>query len=760
MKKITYITAPLAFVLQLIMNLRPIIQLMESNALLAALRFPLLLLLWAVFFASVILGFLTFMKSGNSPRMKMMEEPMSRFQNALTAFSSGDLTAEVNMDFNCVEDGLQLDNAWERVHRILCRSIEEFHAVTSTPIKRLCFTGDNSYHEGLVMGEQIEKYMKQGDHLLIVIPFFKQVLHALRAKGCASYFQQHNRGIRITAIVEGKGNGPETVKKLKEIWEKNSDIQGIYLTDGVTPAASAEWLKEAGLGNKVSLFAHDITEENIGIIKTGQLKSVLAEDFFAQTYNALMYLYNSLEDHWKPVSHKIYMSPIVVDQSNAALYWDDEKKEQRITEEQRDALVKPVEHKSRTAWDLGIVLPTAISFFVMGTKGANAAKKELEAMGCKVEIRDGFDGWENFGSCEAMEPHVRSLMNRKVHGYATAVFDRNLTPVVNEAVESGIQVTTYNSEPLNMREIILNVSENIQTLQGNSADLASSAEESSRANSQIVKVMNHIEESSSEQNKKVNATEEDLNQMNLVIKDVSGIVDSYSQAVERINVEAEKGVTQVQESSQSFQIMQRSMQDIDQQLQHLQEDMGRIRQIITTIDTFSTDTNVLAINASIQAARAGEQGKSFAVVATEIRKLSEKSSLATDQISHIIDDVLNGVKGVVEFSASNVEMVSSNSRRLDQVSAAFKVIRDHLEESSKSVKGIHEAVGKVSSSSGSIKEAMEQISKGNQGNMQSIQEISESLRELAEQSQELSKMAAEYKEMANSQERVISQLNY
>jgi len=733
---------------------------MEANPLWATLRFPVILLLWVLFFASVIAGFRLFMKSGNSPKMKMMEEPMSRFQHALTAFSSGDLTAEVNMDFNCIENELQLDDAWERVHKILCRSIEEFHAVTSNPIRRLCFTGDNSYHEGLVMGEQIEKNMKEGGHLLIVIPFFKQVLHALRAKGCASYFQQHNRGIKITAIVEGKGNGPETVKKLQEIWAKNSDIQGIYLTDGVTPLDSANWLAEEGLKNKVSLFAHDITEENIGLVKSGQLKCILAEDFFAQTYNAMMYLYNSLEDHWKPVSHKIYMSPIVVDSDNADLFWDEEKKEQRITDEQRDALVKPVEHKSKTAWDLGIVLPTAISFFVMGTKGAKAAKEKLESMGCKVEIRDAFDGWENFGAREAMEPHLRSLMDRKVHGFATAVFDRNVTPVVNEAIKAGIQVTTYNSEPLNMREIILNVSENIQTLQGNSADLASSAEESARANSQIVKVMNHIEESSNEQNKKVNDTEEDLDQLNKVIQDVSGIIDTYSQAVERINVEADKGVNQVQESNQSFQIMQRSMQDIDQQLQHLQEDMGRIRQIITTIDTFSTDTNVLAINASIQAARAGEQGKSFAVVATEIRKLSEKSSLATDQISHIIDDVLNGVKGVVEFSATNVDMVSSNSKRLDQVSAAFKVIRDHLEESSKSVKGIHEAVSKVSSSSGSIQQAMEQISQGNQGNLQSIQEISESLRELSEQSRELSKMAAEYQEMASSQERVISQLNF
>jgi methyl-accepting chemotaxis protein len=91
--------------------------------------------------------------------------------------------------------------------------------------------------------------------------------------------------------------------------------------------------------------------------------------------------------------------------------------------------------------------------------------------------------------------------------------------------------------------------------------------------------------------------------------------------------------------------LNRNMGDITESITKLSEENAHIIEILGTLDSITSQTNLLSLNASIEAARAGDQGKGFAVVATEIRNLSESSKQFTEQIH----DILNGVHGMTEM---------------------------------------------------------------------------------------------------------------
>ena len=88
-----------------------------------------------------------------------------------------------------------------------------------------------------------------------------------------------------------------------------------------------------------------------------------------------------------------------------------------------------------------------------------------------------------------------------------------------------------------------------------------------------------------------------------------------------------------------FQQFRHIIEHTSEQTSRLVGAVANITDITSNIRAISSQTNLLALNAAIEAARAGEQGRGFAVVANEVRELAERVSLATDEISHLSEDI-------------------------------------------------------------------------------------------------------------------------
>jgi len=116
---------------------------------------------------------------------------------------------------------------------------------------------------------------------------------------------------------------------------------------------------------------------------------------------------------------------------------------------------------------------------------------------------------------------------------------------------------------------------------------------------------------------------------------------------------------------------------VDQIVSHMLE-LGKKSQeigaVLDIVSELAEQTNILAINATIEAAGAGDAGKRFAIVAEEIRKLADRVGGSTKEVRVLIDDVRSAVNTTVMATETGSKAVDAGTRQFDDVASTFKQI--------------------------------------------------------------------------------------
>ncbi|MCL2657641.1 MAG: methyl-accepting chemotaxis protein [Betaproteobacteria bacterium] len=141
----------------------------------------------------------------------------------------------------------------------------------------------------------------------------------------------------------------------------------------------------------------------------------------------------------------------------------------------------------------------------------------------------------------------------------------------------------------------------------------------------------------------------------------------------------------------------------------LGQESQAISAIVKVIREIADQTNLLALNAAIEAARAGEQGRGFAVVADEVRKLSERTSASTQEISTLIDRILRGTEEAVTGMDSGVSQVKEGMVYAEQAGASIVNIRDSASRVIASVTSISHALEKQTAATTEIATNVDKI---------------------------------------------------
>ncbi len=242
----------------------------------------------------------------------------------------------------------------------------------------------------------------------------------------------------------------------------------------------------------------------------------------------------------------------------------------------------------------------------------------------------------------------------------------------------------------------------------------------------------HLAKAADNQTKEINAATESIVSMAASIEEVSGNAERSSD-VARHSVEvAHKGGEAVRRTIDGMNAIRETIQETSKRIKRLGESSQEIGNIVELINDIAEQTNILALNASIQASMAGEAGRGFAVVADEVQRLAERSTNATKQIEVLVRTIQADTnEAVVSMERSTTDVVGgallaeNAGAALDEIEQVSNQIASLVQNISSSARQQASSAADVTRRTSRLREIGEQTGQATSATAASISKLSQ-----------------------------------
>lgn len=221
-----------------------------------------------------------------------------------------------------------------------------------------------------------------------------------------------------------------------------------------------------------------------------------------------------------------------------------------------------------------------------------------------------------------------------------------------------------------------------------------------------------------------------VEQMTASIQQVAEHAQSCRSLAENSGTVSDSGSEVINQAISSMAMIADTVNKSAEAVLHLGNESKEISQIVNVIREIADQTNLLALNAAIEAARAGEAGRGFAVVADEVRKLAERTSLSTTEITRMVDDIQTGAEKAVESMTRGEGQVQQGVSLAAEAGGRIADIKTGAIQVSDAVIGISDALREQSAANREIARNVETIAEQAGHNHVQARSTSDAAREM------------------------------
>jgi twitching motility protein PilJ len=282
-----------------------------------------------------------------------------------------------------------------------------------------------------------------------------------------------------------------------------------------------------------------------------------------------------------------------------------------------------------------------------------------------------------------------------------------------------------------LRELVTTINESAILLDGAARSAETTAAQLSQA--------------SEAQSKQVDSATHAVGRMVSSIEEVSGDAERSADVARHSVDVAHKGGEAVRRTIEGMNAIRETIQDTSKRIKRLGESSQEIGNIVELINDIADQTNILALNASIQASMAGEAGRGFAVVADEVQRLAERSANATKQIEVLVRTIQADTnEAIVSMERSTTDVVGG-ALLAENAGAALEEIEQVSSQIASLVQNISNSAHEQAGAAAAVIRIVEVLQQINAQTASGTNATTDSINKLAELAAQLRRSVAGFR---------------
>ncbi len=284
--------------------------------------------------------------------------------------------------------------------------------------------------------------------------------------------------------------------------------------------------------------------------------------------------------------------------------------------------------------------------------------------------------------------------------------------------------------------------ENLQQLVAQVLDTARAVTEGS---DEILGASGTMLERATEQNDRTQAAATSAEEMSATVLEVARGAQNAADTARSASETAEAGGGVVEEGVAGMAQVQSRVRAIADKVSELGERTEAIGEVMQAIDDIADQTNLLALNAAIEAARAGEHGRGFAVVADEVRKLSEKTAQATRQVRDTVAAIRTETEQAIGSVREGLAETDRNAALSRRAGEALREILEKIEKNAQMVTQIATATEQQSVAVSEVSQNLDSIARLSGDLVAGVEQSKGTAQRLGDQTRQLQELVARFK---------------